>query len=248
MFTITDELKFVIEPQIAPYRGPLYIARSLASAAGENVIANGGFGLVDTGKKKLLVTCRHVWKRFQEEHCRDSNVRLCVCLDRKSPVVFDQNEPIDQDAKLDVAVFDISPVLEACGGRQFYNFAQNPPPRVKTGDKLILIGDQGIFRSGSEQGLSFGATTYACEVSDVSGLRILADLSEAARSFVMPPVRTPQSNASPRGGISGSPCFLLQDNQLLRLVGFVTDDCLDILWFTHARCLNPDGTINKMAD
>src|SRR5438093_1497598 len=51
MFSTVDEIKFWIEPQINPYRGPLFITRSLESPVGDNIITNGGFGLVDTGKK-----------------------------------------------------------------------------------------------------------------------------------------------------------------------------------------------------
>lgn len=196
MFSITDELKFVIEPQVNPYRGPLFITRSLESPVGDNIIVNGGFGLVDTGKSKLLVTCQHIWKRFQDEHSRDSNVRMCVCLDQHAPVVFDQNEPIDHDSNLDIAAFDISPVLAACGGRQFYRLDLNPAPSVTKGDKVVLLGNQGMFRSATGEGVEFGVTTYACEVSDVSGLRVVANLSTARKAYAKQPVRTPEVGAS----------------------------------------------------
>jgi hypothetical protein len=247
MFSITDEIKFVIEPQINPYRGPLFITRSLESCVGDNIVANGGFGLVDTGIKKILVTCQHVWKKFQDEHSLKANVRMCVCLDDGKPVVFDQREPIDQDPKLDLATFDILPVLAACKGRRFYQLDRSPPPNVTKGDKLVLLGDQGIFRSATGGGLEFGVTTYACEVSDVSGLRVVADLSTAKKFYVKHPSRSPEPGVSSHGGISGSPCFLVKGDKPVRLVGFVTDDCLDSLWLTHARCLNPDGTINRIA-
>ena len=48
MFSTVDEIKFWIEPQINPYRGPIFITRCLESPAGDNIITNGGFGLVDT--------------------------------------------------------------------------------------------------------------------------------------------------------------------------------------------------------
>ena len=149
MFSTTNEIKFLIEPQITPYRGPLFFARSLESAAGENVITNGGFAFVDTGRKKLLVTCNHVWKTFQEARLVDSRVRMCVCLDEKSPVVFDQRDPIDCDETLDIATFDITPVLAACEGRKFYSLDRNPPPPVKIGNRLVLLaGDCATVGSG----------------------------------------------------------------------------------------------------
>jgi hypothetical protein len=245
MFTLEEELKFVIEPQISPCCGPLILTRSLESAVGDNVIANGSFGLVDTGTKKLLVTCQHVWKKFQDEHDKDTNVRMCVWLDRKQFVVFDQQDPIDQDAGLDIATFDIAPVLAACGEREFYHLGRNPAPRVARGDRLVLKGYPGIARSATAEVVDFGTMIFACEVSDVSGLKVVADLSNATTNYYEPPARLPKPETSQHGGISGSPCFLVQGDRPVRLVGFVTADWQNSLWFTHARCLNSDGTFNR---
>lgn len=244
MFTLEEELLFVTGPEINPFRGAIFFTRSLELVVGgDSIITNGGFGLVDTGEKKLLVTCQHVWKRFQEERNENPNVRMCVCLDKKSPVVFDKNEPIDQDETLDIATFDISPVLAACGGRKFYPLNQNPAPRLAKGDRLVLLGDQGQFRSLTDEGLAFGVMTYSVQVSSVDGLRFHADISRMDSKYVQQPVRDPKS--SRHGGISGSPCFLMRKNQPSRLVGFVTGDWMDYLCFTHASCLNPNGTIKK---
>jgi hypothetical protein len=111
-----------------------------------------------------------------------------------------------------------------------------------------MKGYPGVARSASELGLDFGTMIYACEVSDVSGLRIVADIAKAYKEYYVPPVRSPSPGISPHGGISGSPCFLVQDNRPVRLVGFVTADWQDTLWFIHARCLNSDGTIDKTAN
>jgi len=91
------ELRFIIEPQISPYGGPLFFALSLGSAVG-NVVANGSYGLLDTGKKKLLVTCCHVWDDYQNLRKSDSELKMLICLDRKPPVVLNSIVPIDQDA------------------------------------------------------------------------------------------------------------------------------------------------------
>lgn len=241
------ELKFVIEPQISPYRGPLYFGRSLETAMGDSVIANGGFGLVDTGKKKLLVTCHHVWEGFQEERRKDSSARMFVGLDRQPPVVFDQSEPIDHDKSLDIVTFDMTPMLAFCDGRKFYPLNRNPAPLPAKGSQLVVVGNQGIFRSGTKNGLCFGATTYSLQVADFSGFRVVADLSKAETKYAMQPMRASQPETSPHGGISGSPCFLVRQDSQAHLVGFVTANCLGTLLVTHVRCLNPDGTINRMA-
>src|SRR5208283_1889233 len=119
MFSTDEEIKFVIEPQISPFCGPLCFTRSLKSAVG-NVIANGSFGLVDTGTKKLLVTCYHVWEEL-EKH---PELKMCVFLDRNPSIGakgVDLNfQPLDQDKHLDLVTFDIEPLLSECRNRTFY--------------------------------------------------------------------------------------------------------------------------------
>jgi hypothetical protein len=176
------------------------------------------------------------------------------------PFVFDQHTPIDQDASLDIVVFDMGPVLPICGGLNFYPLNQNPPPRLKKGNKIVVLGNQGMNRSVNAESLEFGLTIYALEVSDVGqhGPRFVVEMSKVKIRNLHAPARPPQN--SPHGGISGSPCFLVIPNGLCKLVGFVQKDGLGTptssspaapglapssLWFTHASCLNPDGTINK---
>ena len=54
MFTPEDiEQTFMIEGQILSHSGPLLFFRS-KELPPENVVGNGSFGLVDTGKKKLV--------------------------------------------------------------------------------------------------------------------------------------------------------------------------------------------------
>lgn len=230
---------FLLVPEVRPYCGPLYFSRSLDSAA-ENILANGSFGLVNTGQKKLLVTCYHVWDEFQKLQRKDSDLKMHVCLDRGSPVVL-QEEPIDTDKRLDIATFDMEPLLAACCGRKFYPLEQNPPRRVVKGDRIFLIGYPGAFRSATMGSVQFGRVPYALSVSDSSddGSLFGADISKAVYEELQ--------LEDKHGGISGSPCFLVRQGWPAQLVGFTSEDCMNILWFTHARCLNGDGTINRRA-
>jgi hypothetical protein len=228
---------FLLVPEIRPYCGPLYFSRSLNFAAG-NIITNGSFGLVNTGLKKLLVTCYHVWAEFKKLQAEDPNLKIHICLDQGSPVVL-QAEPIDQDARLDIATFDMESLLSACSGRKFYPLEQNPPRPVVSGDRIFLIGYPGVFRSATVESVQFGRTPYALSVSDSSadGLRFSADISKA--------IYEESQLQDKHGGISGSPCFLIRQGWPAQLVGFTSEDCMSILWFTHARCLNRDGTISR---
>jgi hypothetical protein len=51
------------------------------------------------------------------------------------------------------------------------------------------------------------------------------------------------------GGISGAPCFLVREDQQIRLVGFATGyapNAMNSLSFTYVNFIRPDGTINCM--
>ncbi len=242
MFTSNElDLRFIIEPQISPYCGPLFFARSLETAVG-NVVANGSFGLVDTGKKKLVVTCCHVWDDYQNLRKSDSELRMLICLDRKPPVVLDSIAPIDQDPKLDIATFDAASLQGACGDRKFYPLNLNPPPRIHKGEKLAFIGYPGRFRSETELGVHFGRFAYGVNVSDLSGLSVIADISIMRFIYDQSPIL--QDSPNQHGGISGSPCFLVRNQRKPQLVAFATSVGLDLIHLTHVHCLNPDGTIN----
>ena len=227
------ELEYVIEPEVRQFCGPIFFTHSLQSALG-NVIANGSFGLVNTGRKKLLVTNFHVWDGFQTARLDAPNLQMCICLDRNNPVVFAPDKPIGEDRDLDIATFDMEPLLPACSGRAFYPLNQNPARRVSKGDVVFFIGFPGHLRRVVDGALGFGRSPFGLRVCSVDGLEFHADVS----------------NISTRGdkfkGISGCPCFLVREGRPILLVGFARSVWTNYLRFTHARCLNPDGTIMKL--
>ncbi|HEV2434634.1 MAG TPA: hypothetical protein VG077_01420 [Verrucomicrobiae bacterium] len=59
---LTDEL--------LRYCGPIFIVPSLES---NEILDAGTYSLIDTGEKRLLVTCQHVWEKYEEEHDKDNN-------------------------------------------------------------------------------------------------------------------------------------------------------------------------------
>jgi len=78
---LRTELINIVTPELAPYRGPILFDRGGTLLNDENIFANAGFSLVDTGKRKLLVTCAHVWSGLLEEREKDERVRMLLCLD-----------------------------------------------------------------------------------------------------------------------------------------------------------------------
>jgi len=226
------ELEYCIEPEVQQYCGPVFFTLSRQKAEG-NVIANGSFGLVDTGSKKVLVTCHHVWKEFQEARLIQENLEMCISLGRGPLVVLPPGSAISEDRKLDIATFDMEPLLGVCGGRKFYPLNLKPPRTVKTGDMVFFIGFQGHHRHIVDGALHFGVTRFGVKVSSVDGWDIYSDISEL------------KMNPEELGGISGCPCFRVRPGKPTELAGFVKAVLGRYLCFTHANCLKKDGTITK---
>jgi hypothetical protein len=222
-----------IEVHVRQFCGPIFFTKSLQTPLG-NVTNNGSFGLVDTGRKKLLVTCHHVWAGFQEECRHTPDLRMCICLDR--PFRFVPGNPVWEDEKLDIATFDIDPHLGGCIERKFYAWNQDAVPAIGQGDVLFFIGFPGYLRRESAACVTFGRSPFWMKVHSVSvgGQRVLCDISRLN-------VKT-----LPRqfGGISGCPCFLVREYKTIQLAGFATGILLDqYLQFTLARRLDNDATI-----
>jgi hypothetical protein len=242
-YTALDEIKFVIEPQVRPCCRPLFFSNSRETA--KSISANGTFGLIDTGERKLLVTCHHVWTEFQKRRALDSNLTWFLCLDRANPVVFNPGDPIDQDERLDIATFDMGDMLPACRGLKFYPLNRNPAPVVKKKDLLVFVGYPGQFRTTTDKSVEFGNVTFAIYVSDANRFSVVSDMTDNVSLFEK---QFKQINAEySYGGISGSPCFLVRADKRVHLMGFVHSysESLKLLQITHARCINPDGSISE---
>ena len=223
------------EPEARQHCGPIFFTRSLKRASKEDIITNGSFGLVDTGTKKLLVTCNHVWEGFDEEHFKDANVKMCVCLDSKNPVYLDEKHLIDHDKQADLATFDMTELLSACGGLKFFNIRSKPPPKVKRGDIIFLIGFPGHGRNAGGDFIAFNRNPFGMIVSSVDGNRFHANVENIPWEV------------DKYGGISGCPAFLISAGRAneLQLAGFAMGVWMKQLMFTHAGQLLPDGTIKR---
>jgi hypothetical protein len=231
-----NDLKWVFEPEARQFCGPLYFTRSLEIASG-NVTNNGSYGLVDTGTRRLLVTCYHVWEEFQRARLEDQNLLMCVCLDWSKPaIVLDVEKPFSRDEALDIVTFDIGHLLDTCGRYKFYPLNQNRPRRVKRGDLILFVGFPGHFRHVEDGALTIVRQGFVIGVGDCSrdGLKFISN------------IKSLNLTSDELGGTSGSPCFLVRNKFPLQLVGFLTKVAMNLLHFTHARCLDRDGTINMV--
>jgi len=239
--TATD-LNFLVFPKIKPSCGPLFITRSLETASG-NIAGNGSFGLVNTGAKKLLITCCHILKEFRELSKKKPDLMLCVAL-TNVPEILDLKNLIDENEKLDLATFDMEPMLSTCGGREFFQLNCEYVHHVKKGDRLAVVGYPGRNRYETNKAIFWGTTPHVLITEDISNYSIVAKTS---RIMNFDRELLSERHENPYGGISGSPCFLIQRYSLLQLVAFATEHLTDlqIMKFTSLHCLNSDGTFKN---
>lgn len=233
---LTDEMEYVIEPQVRQLCGPLFFSTSLANVL--DITNNGSFGLVDTGSKRILVTCSHVWEGFQAERQKSPELNMLIWLGGPEAVAFSPAAPIAHDREYDLATFDMQPFLTSCQHRRFYPLHQNPPRKVKIGDAIFFIGFPGSLRGirGKDNKWMFGRAPFGMVVREVSadGTHFFVDISKLLIS----------QSPDQLGGISGCPCFLVRKGRgQAELVGFATAIIQGTyLRFTHASCLARDGT------
>ncbi|MGD0260649.1 MAG: hypothetical protein ABSD29_12590 [Verrucomicrobiota bacterium] len=236
------DLVFLVEPKIRPCCGPIFFTRPLESGAPDDIIESGSFGLADTGTMKLLVTCHHVWDKFQELRRENPQLKMCLCLNSNSIVLLEPIQPIDQDENLDIASFDMKPFLEQCREIEFFRFNCSREPRVKRGDALAFVGFPGRIQAHTSIGVRFQRRFHVTRAYDVTDSRVVSDLTRL-KPYRQEPKLVGLKDGY--GGISGSPCFLVRQNSVLQLVALATDEALGILRFTLLNCLNSAGTINR---
>ena len=232
-------MEYVIEPQVRQFCGPLFFTASPKNVL--DITNNGSFGLVDTGKKKLLITCQHVWDEFQRAHLGTPNLKMLIWLGTPEATLFAPIRALSEHPEFDLATFDMEPYLASCNERNFYSLHRNPPRKVKRGDAVFFIGFPGHLRGlrGPEGKWRFGRAPYGMCVYEVS---------EDNRHFLVDTSRllAPQQGDE-FGGISGCPCFFIPRGQgRAELAGFATAIVMNrYLRFTHASCLKQDGSFNE---
>lgn len=234
-------LEFFVDPAVRQFCGPLFFSTSLTTPA-NNILRNGSFGLVNTGRKKLLVTCNHVWEGFKNLRSENPNLMFSLCVDKFNPIVIPDPDSllVDNDERCDLATFDTAEVSDAFlgGFLQFFNVSVNRPPKLRSGDTLYMIGFPGKGRQADERSLGFARQPIGVTATEVGDFGFYANVEGL------------NLDADDFGGISGCPCFLVLRDKPIRLVGFATGYApgdFATLQFTYARFIQPDGIIQYMS-
>jgi hypothetical protein len=202
---------------------------------------------VDTGQKKLLVTCWHVLfgeGGFKEVHSTNPAFRFGISFGGPRPVSLSYEElmerRIDDERRCDLATFDVGDALDlaASSNLEFYNLKANRPPKVAVGDVLYFIGFPSKDRIENEVSVGHISQPFGVQVARVNESNFMASVINL------------KLDKSDYGGISGAPCFVVHEGRPIRLVGFTTgygDAVLNMLQFTYARYIGEDGLIRYMS-
>ena len=241
MAITSDHLEFLADPVVLKSCGPVFFTNSLKTPVG-TIKANGSFGLVNTGKKQLLVTANHVWVEFVELKKADAGLMLGLCFQKTDkPIIFPHPEEllVDVDKRCDLATFDMEMAIRSSGGRLlsfFFDMQSNRPPEVHIGDVLYLIGYPGKGRGEEDNSVTF------------TNQRISVQASEVGKSHFYAKCTGIKWNAADYGGMSGCPCFVIREGRLPKLVGFTTAfvEQGKRLQISYAKRIKPDGMIDYM--
>jgi len=181
---------------------------------------------------------------FKETYSKNPAFQFGIGFGGKKPVSLSYEylieKKVDDNRRCDLVTFDVGDALDlvAASNLEFYNLKANRPPKVKLGDVLYLIGFPSKDRVENETSVGHIRQPFGIQVAQVNESNFMASVS----NFNL--------DKTDYGGISGAPCFVVQEGRPIRLVGFATSysgPVLNMLQFTYARFIGQDGIIRDMS-
>lgn len=137
--------------EMLAFCGPIFITPGLKTYPGQ-MVDNGTYSLLDTGRKMLLVTCYHVWQAYLDYRVKTPEAVLCLNLgegDASVAFALPERQLIDSDPGLDLAVFDFDPnsisldKAKVNQQKDWFRIERWPIPKVGSGDFVVLMGFPG---------------------------------------------------------------------------------------------------------
>src|SRR5262245_60856086 len=242
--------------ELSHHCGPIFVVPSLDSHR-EEIFGSGTYALIDTGEKRLLVTCYHVWDEYEKLHDAESKTRLAVAV---SDSVISFKEPrthlIAGDRDLDLAVFEFEPkTIGVLHQKSWFKVRDWPISKVNRAAYIVTVGYPGRLRKNVGGVCTVRSVPIPLAVTDTTD-RTIAAFSTENNQQVLNDIKDSLA------GISGSPAYCYSSDGERRLIGFakvgplerndpdrkfesVPDSCLPAMFFTHASFLQRDGTLGR---
>lgn len=192
--------------EMLTFCGPIFITPGLMTYP-DQMIDNGTFSLIDTGERRLLVTCHHVWQAYLDRRAENTHATLGINLgdgDASIAFAFAERQLIDADPDLDLAVFDFEPSQIRVNGtpvthqKDWFPVRQWPIPKIDERQYVALMGFPGKRISKEGMLCTFSAEVLPFKVSGV-GNRECYIFNEGENVEVFNDVKCWL------GGLSGSP-------------------------------------------
>lgn len=234
---------------VMPYVAPLFLLPN-ARARPQDIVNNGSAALVDTGEKKLLITCHHVWNEFSLYRQDHPDAVIAMGMGNTSPGIMVTSFPlVDSEPAIDIAVVEFSiPSLLNGSEKRFVTSDCWPPARPQMQDIIVAVGWPGINRRLTDDRLNvtFRSTTIVDFVVSVSDRHlVLADEMNQRRARTY---RDGVTVDGSHGGMSGCPAFVNR-NKRLEFIGIVYEagnGTRATVFISHASHIKADGTMDRL--
>jgi hypothetical protein len=255
--TVKERRLEQLDYELFRYCGPIFVAPALNSYP-EQMIGSGTYSLIDTGKKRLLITCCHVWDEYEKQHDTNSEAILAISFgDDNSCVAFKdpKNHRVSINRDLDLVVLEFEPEeIKVSHQKKWFKISDWPISRIEKGNHIVTLGFPGAWRRTTSIECVFRRVVIPFAVTDVSNYSIAA-FADGKNDQVLNDMK------NSLGGISGSPAYRFNENKELCLIGFVKsgvemddapnrkyqtspDSPLPAVFLTHASFLQPDGSLS----
>jgi hypothetical protein len=208
------------------------------------ILANGTLCLIDTGTRKIGVTCDHVYDEYLKARLKDDHVETQF----GGTTVYPETRLIARDHVLDLATFDVPEVLVYASEESFYHTPPKWPPNPVSMEDVVLYGgypqSERIVRHGN---VNSGFQYFATRVNSVDPEKIALEPS-------VQDVYWPGHDGEPIndrfGGHSGGPVYRVIDGGMngelldrVELVGFIYNKVFDLIFARHVRHVGAGGTL-----
>lgn len=251
-----QELLEEIKRELLRCCGPIFIAPSSSSSPSNDTIRSGTYSLIDTGQKRLLVTCYHIWEAYENEHTANPETILAIGLDENSPCVefrYPLRHSLDFSRDLDLVVFEFDPTIAET--KSCFKILGSEFQKADKGESIATIGFPGKWRTTLGMQFNFRGVFMPLVVTDTNDRTIAAFSVEENQSVL-------SDMKDSLAGISGSPAYRLSIDGELQLIGFAKAGPLESdspdrtyqsapgsalpgLFFTHASFLQRNGKLNS---
>lgn len=211
----------------------------------KSILHNGTFCAVDTGSKTVCVTADHVYaqyladtEKYGDIECQIGNVRIRL-----------EDYVIDRDSTIDLATFDVSPILIAGSQIEAHAAHKWPPSSLKEKEIVALGGYPGSFRRERSTEVDFSFVTFFVPVAQASEGHSAFQLN--LKDSYWPDGSGGVPERSELGGMSGGPIFRYHPGpiEFLELAGFVyqANSEFGLIRGRHASCVSRAGGIEHGA-